>query len=327
LERILKRHGIKVTVSTLCDWVAAAADLLTPVVEKMHKQILDAEVIYTDDTSIPVRNKNRAGSTYTGYLWVYIDQVGNVVFDFTPTRSRQGPLDFLGDYEGYVHADAYSGYDGLFNKGKAIEVGCNSHARRKFEYAMDTDPLRATRFLSYWSKLYGIEKQAKEQKFTAEQLLEIRQRDALPVFDEIRKFIDEVLNGPSPPSPKNLLRKAINYTLNQWDALKKYTEDPRLSIDNNLSERVLRQVVIGRKNYLFAGSETGARRAATIYSLVESCRLNGIDPFAYFCDVLKRVNTCPANEIEQLLPCNWQPPKADDQVDASILNQLNSRIF
>ncbi|MHC4106277.1 MAG: IS66 family transposase, partial [Planctomycetota bacterium] len=129
LEGILKRHGVDIKVSTMCDWVGKCADLLEPLVKRMHKKILQSPKINTDDTPIPIKSKKRKGSTYKGYLWAYIDDKGNVVFDFTPTRSREGPLKFLGDYCGFVQADAYSGYDEFFRKGKATEVGCNSHAR------------------------------------------------------------------------------------------------------------------------------------------------------------------------------------------------------
>ena len=147
LEGILKRHGVDINVSTMCDWVGKSADLLEPLVKRMHKKILQSPKINTDDTPIPIKSKKRKGSTYNGYLWAYIDDQKNVVFDFTPTRSREGPIKFLGNYSGYVQADAYSGYDEFFRKSDATEVGCNSHARRKFEYALDSDPVRAARMM------------------------------------------------------------------------------------------------------------------------------------------------------------------------------------
>jgi transposase len=305
LEDIFKRNGVDITVSTMCDWVAKSSELLEPLVKRMHQKILHSPKINTDDTKIPVKNSNRRGSTYNGYLWTYIDDKFNVVFDFTPNRSRNGPIEFLGDYDGFVQADAYSGYDEFFRKGKATEVGCNSHARRKFEHALDSDPVRAARMMVLWGRLYAIEKRAKEDNYSDEKLLATRQTEALPIFDEIMSAINEYKDQVLPKSP---MGKAITYTFNQWDALVRYTSDPILSIDNNLSERTLRMVVLGRKNYLFAGSEAGAERAAIIYSLVASCKLNDHDPFAYFNDVLRRVSTHPAGRIDELLPCNWTPP-------------------
>ena len=306
LEGIFKRHGVEITVSNMCDWVGVSADLLEPLVDRMHELIRQSPVIHTDDTRIPIKSKNRKGSTYNGYLWVYLDKRGNVVFDFTPTRSREGPIQFIGkDYTGKVHADAYSGYDELFRASKATEAGCNAHARRKFEYALDSDPVRAARMLVLWGRLYAIEKRAKDEQYTDEQLLAARQAEALPIFEEIWAALMEYKDQVLPKSP---MGKAIGYAMNQWEALKRYTGDPQLSVDNNVAERMLRMVVIGRKNYLFAGSEAGARRAAIIYSLVASCKWHGHDPFAYFNDVLKKVTTWPANKIDDLLTANWTPP-------------------
>jgi hypothetical protein len=241
-----------------------------------------------------------------------------VVFDFTPNRSREGPLKFLGDYAGKVQADAYSGYDEFFRKGNATEVGCNAHARRKFEYAMDSDPVRAARMMALWGRLYEIESRAKKEKYDEAKLLEVRQNEAKPILAEIKVALGEYKDQTLPKSP---MGKAVTYSLNQWDALVRYVEDPILEIDNNISERTLRMVVIGRKNYMFAGSEAGAWRASIIYSLVASCKLNEIDPFAYFNDVLRRVSTHPANKIDELLPGNWKKPEACIKDDGIIKAQ------
>ena len=319
LEGILKRHGVDINVSTMCGWVGKCADLLEPLVKRMHKKILQSPKINTDDTRIPIKSRKRKGSTYNGYLWTYIDDKKNVVFDFTPNRSRNGPINFLGDYDGFVQADAYSGYDELFRKGKATEVGCNSHARRKFEYALDSDPVRAARMMVLWGRLYEIESRAKKEKYDDAKLLEARQKEAKPILEEIKTVLDEYKNQVL---PKNPMGKAITYALNQWDALSRYIDDPILDIDNNISERTLRMVVIGRKNYMFAGSEDGAWRASIIYSLVASCKLNGHDPFAYFNDVLRKVSTHPADKIDELLPCNWKPPSSDAEDDSIVKEQM-----
>jgi transposase len=303
LEGILQRHGVDMRVSTMCDWVGKSADLLEPLVKRMHAKILQSPIINTDDTPIPVKSKKRRGSTYNGYLWVYVDKDHNVVFDFTPTRSRDGPLRFFGAYAGYVQADAYSGYDAFFERSNATEVGCHAHARRKFDYALETDPVRAARLLVLWGKLYDIERTAKEEHYSDAQRLEARQKQAKPILAEVKTVLDADKDNVLPKSP---LGKAIGYALNQWEALNRYVDDPMLEIDNNLAERTLRMVVIGRKNYLFAGSEAGAWRAAMIYSLVASCKLHKIDPFRYFRDVLARVSTHPADQIDELLPIKWK---------------------
>ena len=240
------------------------------------------------------------------------------MFDFTPTRSREGPIKFLGSYYGLVQADAYSGYDEFFSKSKATEIGCHSHARRKFEYALDSDPVRAARMLVLWGRLYEIESRARKEKYNSAQLLDARQKEAKPILAEIKTVLDEYKNQVLPKSP---MGKAINYALNQWQALIRYVENPILDIDNNISERTLRMVVIGRKNYMFAGSEAGAERAAIIYSLVASCKLNGHDPFAYFRDVLEKVSTHPADKIDELLPSNWKKPQSSNAEDASFVKE------
>lgn len=304
LEGILKRHGVDINVSTMCDWVRDCANLLKPLVKRMREHILAGVKINTDDTPVPVKSKNRKGSTYNGYLWVYVGGRRYAVFDFTPTRSRHGPLNFLDTYDKHVQADAYSGYDEYFRTTKATEVGCHAHARRKFDYAMDSDPVRAAQMLALWKELYAVEQKAKEQHFTPAQLLAARQTESKEILGKVHENLmawkDQVL-------PKSPTGKAIGYALGQWPALLRYLDDPILDIDNNLAERTLRMVAIGRKNWLFAGSEAGAERAAVIYSLVATCKLSGVDPFAYFRDVLRRITTHPASEIDALLPTDWKP--------------------
>ena len=212
------------------------------------------------------------------------------------------------DYSGYLQADAHSSYDEFFRNSDATEVGCHSHARRKFDQALDSDPVRSSQMLVLWKDLYVIEKRAKTEQLSRDAVLELRQKESRPILDQMHNLLmawkDEVL-------PKSPTGKAITYSLNQWEALLEYTKDGILDIDNNLSERTLRTVAIGRKNWMFAGSESGAQRAAVIYSLVASCKLNGHDPYAYFRDVLARISTTPSKDIDSLLPSNWtKPPDA-----------------
>jgi len=316
LEGIFQRHGIDIPRSTMCDWVGDCAMLLRPIVAEMKRQILQAPKIHTDDTPVPVQCRKKKGKTYKGYLWVYIGTGNEVVFDFTPTRSREGPTQFLGDYSGYVQADAYSGYDKLFEKGKAMEVACWAHARRKFYESIETDPDRANQMLNLIRTLYDVERDAKEQKLDAEAIQALRQQKSQPILEaKIRRLLDGWSIETLPKSP---IGQAVGYALGQWVALNRYLEDGRLSIDNNISERALRHVVIGRKNWMFAGSEAGAERAAVIYSLVSSCRLCGIDPFVYLRDVIDRVSTHPASQIEQLIPPNWLSFQQSLKSDAEI---------
>jgi len=304
LQTIFRRGDVEIATSSMSDWMGKLSDLFEPLVKRMHEIILTSDVIFTDDTKIPVKTNTRAKKIYNGYLWVYIDPNGHVIFDFTPTRSRHGPIAMMKDYTGYVQADAYSGYDEFFRTSEATEVGCNAHARRKFDQALESDPARGARMVGLWNRLYDVERDLKDENASHEDILQARQTKSKAILDMIKPILDryqlEVL-------PKTPIGKAVTYALNQWQALCEYINNPILSIDNNLSERTIRMVVIGRKNYLFAGSEAGAKRAAIIYSMVASCKLNNIDPFAYMNDVLKRVSIHPASQIDDLLPANWQP--------------------
>ena len=302
-EGIFKRHGIDIRRSTMCDWVGHSADLLRPLVHEMKRQILVSPKIHTDDTSVPVRNGPRK-QIRKGYLWVYLDGKNNVVFDYTPNRCREGPVAFLGDYCGYLQADAYAGYDAVFEKGLATEVGCWAHARRKFYDAKDTDPARSHEMLVLIGELYKVERQAKEEKRNAVEIQVLRQEYSKPILNEIQQRLETFSIEVLPKSP---LGQAVGYARGQWQALNRYLENGILDIDNNLSERTLRMVVIGRKNWLFAGHDNGGHRAAIIYSLIASCKLCKIDPFAYLRDVLDRVSSHPASGIADLLPVNWKP--------------------
>jgi hypothetical protein len=209
---------------------------------------------------------------------------------------------FLGDYAGYVQADAYKGYDAFFENGDATEVGCWAHTRRKFYDARTTDPRRAHEMLAMIGRLYDVEREAKLNELDALATKGLRQQHSKPILAEISPRLEDWSITVLPKSP---IGQAVSYARGQWEALNRYLDDGDLDIDNNLSERVLRTVAIGRKNWLFAGSDAGAERAAVVYSLVATCKLCHIDPFAYLRDVLDRVSTHPASRIADLTPSGW----------------------
>jgi transposase len=302
LEGIIARSGVDIARSTMCQWVAACSDLLTPIVNEMKKHVLESKKIHTDDTYVPVQDEARS-QTKKSYLWTYIGDLKDVVFDFTPTRAREGPVSFLGNYHGYLQADAYNGYDTVFEDQTIIEVGCWAHTRRKFDEAFATDRSRCAEMLSLIHQLYEVEREAAEKSLDASRIFFLRLNKSRPIL----KRIKETLDAWSPVVlPKSPLGQAVGYALRQWEALTRYVENAILSIDNNLSERTLRTVAIGRKNWLFAGSDEGGKRAAIIYSLVASCKLLEMDPFAYFRDVLDRVSTHPNDRIFELTPRGWK---------------------
>jgi transposase len=303
LEQIFARHGLQIPRTTQCDWVRDGADLLEAIALAMKRLILASDQLFTDDTYIPIQDKSRT-QVREGYLWPHIDRANNVYFDYTTTRSREGPERMLKGYKGYIQADAFNGYDTLYGEGKATEVGCWGHARRKFDEAKQTDPLRANQMLALIAQLYVVEDQAQAEHRDAEGVKALRQEFSKPILDgQIKPLLDawnlEVL-------PKSPIGKAVTYAWNQWEALNRYLENGILSIDNSLSERVIKLVALGRKNWLFSGSDEGARRAAILYSLIASCKLCGIDPFLYLRDVLERINTHPANRIDELTPPQWK---------------------
>jgi transposase len=307
-EGIFKRHGVDIKRSTMCDWVRDCADLLSPIVRYMQKVILQSKKIHTDDTPVPVQDGSRT-QTRKGYLWAYIGDDNNVVFDYTSTHSRDGPVAFLGNYNGYVHADAYKGYDSFFEKGNATEVACWAHTRRKFFDSLTTDPHHAHEMLAMIGRLYDVERQVKEDNLDTFAVKDLRQKQSKPILDEIRVRLEDWSIEVLPKSP---IGQAVSYVRGQWRALNRFTEDGDLDIDNNLAERVLRIVAIGRKNWLFAGSDAGAERAAIIYSLIASCKLCDIDPFVYLRDVLYRVSTHPASRIVELTPSGWAETSSSD---------------
>jgi transposase len=303
-EGIFSRHGAHLPRSTLCGWVAAVGAATAPIVEHMKQELIATDYLQTDDTPVLVLKK-LAGS-FKGRLWTYLDPLGRqVVYDATPTHEQSWPEAFLEGFGGHLQADAYVGYDKLYqrrvteNHRRIIEVGCWAHARRRFRDALETDP-RAAAMLDLIRELYHVEKDA--AGLPHEQRKALRQERSLSVLaqiDELRKKLEaEVL-------PKSPLGEAVRYLSNQWRALNRFVEDGRLRPDNNGAESQLRVVALGRKNWMFAGSLAGARWAATIFSLVQSCRLVHVDPFLYFRDVLRRLPTHPQRLIGQLTPRGW----------------------
>lgn len=298
-EGIYKRHGIDLSRKTTCGWVAKAAELLAVLVSLMKKELIASRKIHTDDTVVPVLDEKQK-KTRKGRLWVYCND-DHIVYDYTPDRSREGPLEFLRNYSGYLQADAYAGYNETYKSGDVVEVGCWTHTRRKFVESKDTDPLRAHAALVFIRGLYRIEKEVKDADDDTR--LAVRQAESVPILEDLKAWIEKEYDTILPKSP---IGTAMTYALNQWEALLRYTQDGSLSIDNNAAERAMRIPVLGRNNYLFFGSDNGGKSAAIIYSLVATCKLHGIDPFAYLRDVLERLPAHPIQQLHELLPINWK---------------------
>jgi transposase len=324
-ERILRRSGVELSRKTLCDWMAAAADLFKPLYELMTTLVLRARVLHTDDTTLPVQDPSR-DTLRKGRLWVYLGDrdYPYTLFTYTASRKRDGPQGFLGTYRGYLQADAFSGYDGIFANGLVHEVACWAHARRKFYDARSSDALLSHAALARIGQLYAIERAASQaiadgklDDTAADALrLRLRQEQALPILAALRTWLDEQAARVLPKSP---MGQAITYALNQWDALQRYTTAGFLAIDNNVAERAMRAIAVGRKNWLFTGSDKGGATAAVLFSMTSSCERHGLDPFAYLRDVLTRLSAGPLSDaaLADLLPDRWVAPASSSPPPAA----------
>ena len=302
-ETIFKRHGLELARSTMCDWAASCAGLLESIVNAMKQRVLQSKVIGADDTPVTVQDHAGKGSK-TGRLWVYLGDLDNpfVVYDYTPDRSRDGPESFLRTYaSGYLQSDAYAGYDGLHRRG-LVEVGCWAHARRRFYEARTSDPERSHAALAWIGRLYEVEHEARDRQLDDAARHALRQERSRPILESFGSWLEAESARTLPKSP---IGEAISYTRSNWAALNRYLEAGFLSIDNNATENAIRPIALGRKNWLFCGSDTGGRTAATLMSLVQSCKNLHVEPFAYLRDLLERVSTHPHSRIAELLPDRW----------------------
>lgn len=309
MERF-KREGIHIPYSTITDWVSGTVKLVTPLCDALKKQLLQSDYLHADETPIRVLDKEKkgdasTGSAHSGYFWVYHNSIERLVlFDYQPGRGREGPVEVLKNFKGHLQTDGYSVYDFFKQKEEITVLHCMAHARRMFYEALANDKSRAEYALEQIGLLYDIERKAKQQSCHAQQLLQLRQTESLPILLSLGKWMKEEYVKVL---PKSSIGKALGYSIERWNELMIYTTDGRLNIDNNPVENSIRPVAIGRKNYLFAGSHEAAQRSAMLYSLLGTCKLHGINPFIWLRDVLQRIPTHPINKIEELLPHIWKP--------------------
>lgn len=318
-ERINERHGAFFPRSTTCDWWLACAELLAPLYQVLVAEVLASVVVGTDATRIRVRD-TYLKAQHTGFFWLYRGDERHPLsaFDFSPNQSRDGPQQFLKNYRGYLQCDAAGVYDEIFLGPERVEVGCWAHARRKFHEARELDLRIGPTALAYIGELYGVERELRERRVAEWCELDLeelalrvaaeRQQRSRPVLARFRAWLDAEWPQLVPKSP---LRQAMDYTLRHWDALNRYTENGWLSIDNNAVERELRSITIGRKNWLFCGSDRGGRAAAVHFSLIASCRRNGLDPFLYLRDLLTKLpklsSAADAEPYRSFLPDRYRP--------------------
>jgi len=306
-SEIYARQGVELDRSTLAGWVGATSELLAPLADAVRRHVLGATKLHADDTPVPVLAPGN-GKTKTGRLWTYVrddrpagDNTAPAVwFAYSPDRKGEHPRDHLKDFTGTLQADAYSGFHHLYDTGRIREAACWAHARRKFHDIHAAHPSPTTSgALDHIGALYGIEAQVRGKP--SEERRAIRQARAAPLLAELRTWMEKTLRSLSPKSETS---EAIRYALSRWRALTRYADDGRIEIDNSAAERALRAVALGRKNYLFCGSDGGGESAATIYTLLGTARLNGIDPERWLREVLARTADQPLSRIEELLPWN-----------------------
>jgi transposase len=304
-EAIFAREGLAIPRQTACDWIAACAALLEPIQAALRRRILGSGVVQLDDTPVQCQ-QGKGGSLRQAYLWVLCSPlVEGVVYAFTPGRGYDDVQPLLGDLAGVLVGDGYAVHDKLAGAsgGRLVTAGCWSHALRKYRDALREAPGAAAEMVVAIGQLFELEREADRLDMSSEERLALRQARAPALLADIeaqRRALEGTTSAAGP------LAEATTYLANQWASLTRFLADGRVPIHNNACERAIRPVAVGRRNWLFAGSARGGASAATIYTLVESCRQAGVDPFAYFADVLVRVSSHPARLVEELLPAQWK---------------------
>src|SRR6202166_1787476 len=300
LEDIFERQGFEISRATQSVWCGDVGDVVEPLYERMAERVRESRVVATDDTVLPMLSP---GQTQSARMWVYVGDEANPynVFDFTLNRGREGPKEFLKDYTEVLLADAYGGYNGVVAGNAITRAGCWAHARRKLVEAQKTAPEIAREAVALLGQLFAVEKQAKD--VSVAERLALRQTQSVPVLAELRQ---KLLTWKEQLLPKHPMAEAVNYALGQWEELSVFTGDGAVPIDNNVSEREMKRVVLNRKNSLFVGNPRGGRTAAILASLTSSCRRHEMDPQLYFMQLLMNLPSWPANDIDAWLPDRWK---------------------
>jgi transposase len=298
-----ERSGVKLPYSTLTDWVSATCKLIDPLYQALKKEVIASNYLHVDETPIKVLDKDKKGQTHRGYYWVYQNSINRIVlFDYQEGRGREGPMNVLENFSGYLQSDGYAAYE-IFEKRSGITLlHCMAHARRMFNDALNNDRDRAEYALEQIGKLYTIERQCKEQSLSFDYTLELRKEKSIPILESLGEWMKQQYMNQIEVKPKSAIGQALAYSIERWNRLSLYAKNGMLNIDNNPVENSIRPVAIGRKNYLFAGSHEAAQRSAMLYSLLGTCKMHNIEPYQWLKSVLEKIADHPINRIEELLP-------------------------
>jgi transposase len=311
--QIYERAGVHISSSTIGDWFGFTAVVLEPIAKRIAERVLESFVIRADDTGIRVLDPRHPNGVKLGHMWGYVGNGAMVAFDYTPTWEAKGPLRFLQGFTGYLQGDGYAGFKSGLTRADGVplvpeekRLGCGMHIRRKFEPPTKGGDARAAIALAYFRRIYDIERSCKEDQLDFDQRKVRRDELSLPIVDELYGWVHSVHRNLI---PGDQLYKATLYATNQEAVWRRCFSDGRFEIDNGEVERQLRRIAIGRKNYLFAGSDNGAHRLATLYTVLGTCHMHGVDPLAYLTDVIAKLqNDWPMSRLDELLPDAWTPP-------------------
>ena len=304
-ESIWQRLEIDLPRSSLCGWVLKTAELCEPLIKLLRQEIIIYDYAQADETTVQVLAEVGRSNTANSYMWCYRGGEINhpsIVFDYQETRGGYHAQQFFKDFKGYLQTDAYSGYNWVDVDENIISVGCLAHARRPFAELSKLSKKTglATEALKFFRKLYAIEKQAREKNLSAEERYLLRKAEVPPILDAFKQWLEYHLTKVP---AQHKIGNAIQYTLRHWTELTNYLKDGRIEIDNNKIENAIRPFALGRKNWLFNGSPNGAKASAILYSLIETCKANNIEPYKYFCAMLHKIRHCQTDEdYRQLMP-------------------------
>ena len=299
-----ERSGVKLPYSTLTDWISGTCKLITPLYEALKQQVLQSSYLHADETPIKVLDKDKKGQTHRGYYWVYQNSLEKLVlFDYREGRGREGPVEVLENFRGYLQTDGYAAYE-IFDGYTGITLmHCMAHARRMFHEALQNDEVRASYALEQIGHLYTIERICKERQLNYAETKEVRRQKSVPLLQSLGKWMkDQYVQV----TPKSSIGKALAYSIERWERLSVYTSNGMLNIDNNPVENSIRPVAVGRRNYLFCGSHEAAQRSAMLYSLLGTCKMHQVEPYQWLKNVLHIIADHSINRIGELLPHHFQ---------------------